>query len=108
MTEVSHASHNEREHIAPIAPSGVVGIGGSAGAVEALLRLIGSLPTDTGLAYVVVLHLSPQHESNLAALLQSRTSMRALQVTDSVKIARDTIYVIPPNASLAMADHRWC
>ncbi len=90
--------------VAPDAPTGVVGIGGSAGGVEALLRLVGSLAANDGVAYVVVLHLSPQHESNLAALLQSRTPMRALQVTDSVKIARDTIYVIPPNASLAMAD----
>ena len=104
MTEVRHANHEVHDDVAPNAPTGVVGIGGSAGGVEALLRLVGSLAANDGVAYVVVLHLSPQHESNLAALLQSRTPTRALQVTDSVKIARDTIYVIPPHASLAMAD----
>ncbi|MEP7381992.1 MAG: CheR family methyltransferase [Gemmatimonadota bacterium] len=104
MTQASGIAIDGPEDLAPIAPSGVVGIGGSAGGVEALLRLVGSLAPDAGVAYVVVLHLSPPHDSNLAALLQSRTSMLVTQVTNSTKIARDTIYVIPPSASLAISD----
>lgn len=82
----------------------VVGIGASAGGVEALMRLVAALPTDCGLAYVVVLHLSPEHESNLAALLQTRTSMRVLEVTTATRMLPNEVYVIPPHASLVVAN----
>jgi two-component system, chemotaxis family, CheB/CheR fusion protein len=62
------------------------------------------MPGDSGLAFVVVLHLSPEHESSLAALLQNVTPMRVVQVTEAVKVQPDCIYVIPPGKNLLMAD----
>jgi two-component system CheB/CheR fusion protein len=53
----------------------VVGIGASAGGLAALSRLLQHAPTDSGLAWVVVTHLSPSHESHLALLLQAHTTM---------------------------------
>lgn len=82
----------------------VVGIGGSAGAIEALQVLLASVPSASGLAYVVILHLSRDHESTLAALLQRSTSMRVIQVQHDQPIEPDTVYVIPPRYALRTMD----
>ncbi|MBX7223835.1 MAG: PAS domain-containing protein [Blastocatellia bacterium] len=82
----------------------VVGIGASAGGVTALREFFGRMSPDSGMAFVVVLHLSPQYESNLAAILQSQTAMPVTQVTETVKVQANQVYVIPPNKNLAMED----
>jgi two-component system, chemotaxis family, CheB/CheR fusion protein len=55
----------------------VVGLGGSAGSIRALQAFFCRMPVDSGLAFVVVLHLSPEHESSLAALLQKVSALRS-------------------------------
>lgn len=85
-------------------PVSIVGVGASAGGVQALQRFFSSMPHDSGLAFVVVMHLSPDHASNLAEILQSRTRMPVIQVTEAVKVERDRVYVIPPNKHLSMSD----
>lgn len=82
----------------------VVGIGGSAGSVPALQSFFEGTPPDTGLAFVFILHLSPEHESMLAAVLQRNTEMPVLQVLDRVKVEPNHVYVIPPGKFLAMSD----
>src|SRR5262245_57024777 len=74
----------------------VVGIGASAGGLTALQAFFESLPTKTGLAYVVVTHLHPEHESHLADLLQGRTRMSVSQVLSRTLIEPDHVYCIPP------------
>ncbi len=59
---------------------------------------------DSGLAFVVVMHLSPDFESQLAAVLQQKTAMRVVQVSDAVKVQPDHVYVIPPNHQLTFED----
>jgi two-component system CheB/CheR fusion protein len=59
---------------------------------------------DSGLAFVVVIHLSPEHESSLAALLQSVTPMAVVQVSEPVKVEANCVYVIPPGKNLLMVD----
>lgn len=83
----------------------VVGIGASAGGIQVLQEFFGKMPAESGLAFVVVMHLSPEHESNLAAILQAQTAMPVLQVNESVKVEADRVYVIPPNKLLSMTDH---
>ena len=56
----------------------VVGLGGSAGRISALQAFFSRMPENSGLTFVVVLHLSPEHESSLAALLQNVTPMRVV------------------------------
>ena len=85
-------------------PFAVVGIGASAGGVSALQEFFEHMPPDTGLAFVVILHLSPEYESQLAAVLQTRTAMPVIQVTERVRVAPNTVYVIPPSQDLAMED----
>lgn len=82
----------------------VVGIGASAGGLAALLRFFEHCPSDTGMAFVVILHLSPQHESNADAVLQRATRMPVLQVQQAVRIEPNTVYVIPPSRQLSMDD----
>lgn len=82
----------------------MVGLGGSAGSIPALQAFFESVPADTGMAFVVILHLSPEHESLLAELLQRCTRMRVVQVQDTERVEADTVYVIPPRKSLQSLD----
>ena len=81
-----------------------VGIGASAGGIKALKTFFANMPPDPGMAFVVILHLSPKHESTLAAILQAETSLSVMQVTETVKVEPNYVYVIPPNKNLAMVD----
>jgi two-component system CheB/CheR fusion protein len=80
----------------------IVGVGASAGGVEALQRLFKSLPSDRGIAYVVVVHLAPDHPSHLADILAKSTSMHVAQVLADTAVEANTIYVIPPNHFLTL------
>jgi two-component system CheB/CheR fusion protein len=82
----------------------VVGIGASAGGLRALQRYFGNLPDDTGVAFVIIVHLDPHHESQMAELLQSSTAMPVRQVPKSLTAQPNHIYIIPPDKDLAMGD----
>jgi two-component system, chemotaxis family, CheB/CheR fusion protein len=82
----------------------VVGIGTSAGGLAAVGRFLEAMPADPGMAIVVIMHLSPRHESIADRLLRKSTSMRVVQVTESVPLEENTVYVIPPRKSLSMSD----
>ncbi|HEU6455020.1 MAG TPA: chemotaxis protein CheB, partial [Roseateles sp.] len=81
----------------------VVGIGASAGGLEALMRFFENMPSDAGMAFVVILHLSPEHESNAAEILQRATVMSVAQVTRSTPVEANHVYVIPPGMTLTMS-----
>ena len=98
------AAANEALPSAPYLPFPVVGIGASAGGLPALLRLFEQMPAQNGMAFVVVLHLSPKHESNADQLLQRATRMPVLQVVETVKIEPNHVYVIAPSKQLTMMD----
>lgn len=83
----------------------VVGIGASAGGIVALQRFLEGLPGTTGMAFVIVLHLAPEHESIIASILQLKTRMGVSQVTGDVTIEQDHVYVIPPNYDLVMNEN---
>ncbi|MCU1383047.1 MAG: methyltransferase/methylesterase, CheR/CheB with sensor [Acidobacteria bacterium] len=82
----------------------VVGLGGSAGGITALKDFFAKAPTDAGIAYVVILHLSPDHESRLAEVLQTATVMPVMVVTTAIPLEPDHVYVIPPRGNLRMID----
>ena len=81
----------------------VVGIGASAGGLEACRKLLDVLPENTGMAFVLVQHLDPNHDSLLVSLLASHTKMNVLQVKDGMLIEPNHLYVIPPGAYLSVA-----
>jgi two-component system CheB/CheR fusion protein len=82
----------------------VVGIGASAGGIPALQTFFKGMPADCGMAFVVVLHLSPKHASNLPAVLQGVTEMAVACPEEATPIERNKIYVVAPNKMLAMND----
>ncbi len=84
----------------------VVGIGASAGGLQACRRLLAALPPTPGMAFILVQHLDPTHESMLAELLASATAMPVLQAEDGMEIAIDHLYIIPPGADLALVGDR--
>ena len=87
-------------HVGPT----VVGIGASAGGLAALKTFFGHVPEGSGLAFVVVVHLSPEHESHLAELLQPHVPFPVQQVTETVPVEADRVYVIPPGRNLSAVD----
>ena len=80
----------------------VVGLGASAGGIEALKQFFAGVGPDTGTAYVVILHLSPNHDSSLAAVLQHTAAIPVTQVVERVVMAPDHVYVVPPNKLLTI------
>src|SRR5688500_276367 len=82
----------------------IVGIGASAGGLEAFTRLLQKLPADTGMAFVLIQHLDPKHDSILASLLARATSMPVHEVTQKMRVTPNNVYVIPRNASMRLMD----
>lgn len=85
-------------------PCLVVGLGASAGGISVLKEFFRHVPARTGNAYVVILHLSPEHESLLSQILQTVATIPVTQVTERVKLEPDHAYVIAPNKSLSVVD----
>jgi two-component system CheB/CheR fusion protein len=83
----------------------IVAIGASAGGIEAFTDLMSTLPPDTGMAFVLIQHLDPNHRSLLTELISKKTSMSAKEVTNGMAIEPDHVYVIPPNATMSVSNH---
>ncbi|MEJ0047968.1 MAG: chemotaxis protein CheB, partial [Rhodospirillales bacterium] len=89
---------------APPAPPDfpIVGIGASAGGLDAYRKLLDALPPATGMAYILVQHLDPSHESMMVELLASHTPMKVVQAADGMRVEADHCYLIPPGLNLAV------
>src|SRR5882724_1638089 len=81
----------------------IVGVGASAGGLEAFTQLLKALGPGTGMAYVLVQHLDPSHESALTELLAKATEMPVRQVTDATPVEPNHVYVIPPNVDMIIS-----
>jgi two-component system CheB/CheR fusion protein len=81
----------------------IVGVGASAGGLEAFTQLLKALDSGTEMAYVLVQHLDPRHESALTELLAKTTEMPVRQVTDAAPVELNHVYVIPPNLDMTIA-----
>jgi two-component system CheB/CheR fusion protein len=113
MSDGENAKHADLTHGRPTdtepapasrPPELVVGLGASAGGITALKEFFAQTSSTTGNAYVVILHLAPDHESRLAEVLQTATRMQVTQAHGDVAMVPNRVYVIPPNANLTMAD----
>ncbi len=82
----------------------VVGIGASAGGLEAFTKLLKHLPADTGMAFVLIQHLDPKHESILATLLSRATRMTVGEATNQMHVEPNHVYVMPPNTNMTITN----
>ena len=82
----------------------VVSIGASAGGLEAIIQLLQNLTSDTGMAFIVVQHLSPDHKSMLSPILSKVTSMMVQEIDDMEKIKPNNVYVIPSDKGVEVID----
>ena len=80
----------------------IVGLGASAGGLEAFEQFFRHVPPDSGMAFVVVQHLDPDHASILAEILQRATAMPVVETADQMPVEADHVYVIPPNRDIAI------
>src|SRR3954470_533259 len=99
-----NARDGARKRRDPSEPSAVIGLGASAGGVAPLQQFFGDMKPDTGLAFVVVMHLSPEFESQLAGVIQQKTTMLVTQVNEPVRVRPNNVYVIAPNHQLRFED----
>jgi two-component system, chemotaxis family, CheB/CheR fusion protein len=84
----------------------VVGIGASAGGLRALEEFFENMPTDSGAAFVVIQHLSPDFKSLMKELLERRTRMEIYRVTDGMVLAANSVYLIPPGKNLVLENNQ--
>lgn len=87
----------------PSATFPIVAVGASAGGLSAFSKFLGGLSDDTGMAFVLVQHLAPQHGSQLVQLLAKDTRLPVLEASDGMAVQPNRVYIIPPNADLALA-----
>jgi len=80
----------------------IIGIGASAGGLEALEQFFENMPTDNGMAFVVIQHLDPDYIGIMPELLQRITTMKVFQATDKLVLKPNHVYVIPPNKSMSI------
>ena len=82
----------------------VVGIGASAGGLDAVRAFLKAMPAKSGMAYVFIQHLSPQHESNLPEILQKVAPFPVHEITDNIHLEPDNLYIIPENKAVTATD----
>jgi two-component system, chemotaxis family, CheB/CheR fusion protein len=105
------AAQGRRRRHAPASRHGgvaipIVGIGASAGGLDALKAFLGAMPADSGMAFVIVQHLDPAHESHMADILAKITTMRVVQARNGAAVAPNTVYTNPPGRILSIRGGR--
>jgi two-component system CheB/CheR fusion protein len=94
------ADHDTPEESLPFP---IVAVGASAGGIEAFSRLLGELPSDTGMAYVLIQHLSPKHESMLPEILGRTTRLPVREARHNTLVEPDHVYVMPPGKTMVIS-----
>ncbi len=84
-------------------PAKIVGVGASAGGLEAFTELLSHLPDDTGMAFVLIQHLDPSHDSHLTELLSKASKMPVSEVKGETRVEANRVYVIPPRCNLGIS-----
>ena len=103
--------NNEKEGKRPaegvdiVRPKLIVGIGGSAGALKAYIALLDAMPSNTGMAFVIISHMHPNAHSLLAQLLSFHTKMTVMVVSMAMPILANHVYVIHPNSDLLIENY---
>lgn len=106
LDKFMESSHQKATTSNPRRAERVVGIGASAGGLESLEQLFTNLSIDTGLAFVVVQHLSPDHKSMMGELLSRHSAMPICVVTHGIEVLANHVYLLPPRKEMVIKDGR--
>src|SRR5256885_16012951 len=87
-------------------PFPVVGVGASAGGFEAVMNLLKHLPVDTGMAFVVGLHLDPRHKSKLTELVARATAIPGHEIKADMPVEPNPVYILPANLDVITAQNK--
>jgi two-component system CheB/CheR fusion protein len=87
-------------------PFPIVGIGGSAGSFPSFEKFFTHLPADSGMAFVLILHLDPHHKGQVAGLIQNYTAMPVIEAQDGLIVEPDHVYIIPPNKDMGIHNRK--
>lgn len=82
----------------------IIGIGASAGGLEPLRSFMGNVPGNSGLSFIIVQHMDPQHKDLLVDILRKDTTMKVVQVKENMPVRPNCVYIIPPNKNMFIQD----
>ena len=88
-------------------PKLIVGIGGSAGALNAYKELLNAMPSNTGMAFVIISHMNPTAHSELAKILSRHTKMTVMVASMAMPVLANHVYVIPSDSDLLIENYRF-
>ena len=97
----NHLNNNHDKHIFPV-QTPVVAVGASAGGLDALEKFFRHIPRETGLAFVLIQHLSPDHKSVMGELMSRYSPLRILRVEEGMELEEEVIYLIPPGKEMTL------
>ncbi len=103
LDSIDNVSRSPADQVA-IVSFPIVGVGASAGGLEAFTQLLKALPLDTGMGFVLVQHLDPDHESALTQILSRATSLPVCDVTNNQTVQPNCVYIIPPDTNLSIVE----
>ena len=106
MNNVKQGKHSAADMEA-LHPTLIVAIGGSAGALSAYKALLKAMPLNTGMAFVIISHMNPTANSQLALILSRFTKMAVKIASEKMMILANHVYVIPPDADLLIENYRF-
>ena len=101
-TDITIDETKDSHNLALVNDFPIVGIGASAGGLEALEQFLRPVPPDSGIAFVVVQHLDPNHKNIMTELLQRVTNLKVQQITKRVVVRPNNVYLIPPAYDLTI------
>ena len=106
MNNVKQGKHSAKDMEA-LRPALIVGIGGSAGALSAYKTLLDAMPSNTGMAFVIISHMNPTANSQLALILSRHTKMKVNVASMAMPVLSNHVYVIPPNSDLFIENYKF-
>ncbi|MBB6107595.1 CheR family methyltransferase [Mucilaginibacter lappiensis] len=84
----------------------VVGIGGSAGSFSSFEKFFTHMPADSGMSFVIIMHLDPHYKSQLTEVMQRYTAMPVIEATDGIAIEQNKVYLLPPNKDMGIHNRK--
>ena len=84
----------------------IIAVGGSAGAFPAFEKFFTHMPSDSGMAFVILMHLDPNHKGQIAEIIRNYTAMPVLEATDGIQIEPNRIYIIPPSKDMGIHNRK--